>query len=85
MSDAILRFVSQDFSFYRNVAAVIGGLWLLRVFFTHVRLKINNFRAFILPKLGIYKVDVTAYGSWASKRTPASGPGMVLNFAFSLT
>ena len=72
MSEAIRHFFSQDLSFYRNVAAVIGALWLSRALFAHIRLKFSNFCAFILPKLGIYKVDVTAYGSWASKCVPGS-------------
>ena len=69
MSDAIVHYFSVNYDFYRNVAAVIGALWLLRVFVTHMRLNYSNFCAFILPKLGIYKVDVRAYGSWASKYT----------------
>ena len=67
MGDVVANFFSRDLGFYRNVAAVIGALWLFRVLFTHVRLKYSNFCAFVLPKLGIYKVDLTTYGSWASK------------------
>ena len=67
MAQKIATFLSENSDFLLNATAVVGSIWFLGFFLRNLCSLCNNFLAFVLPKLGIYKVNVTKYGSWASE------------------
>ena len=52
----------------RNVAAVIGVLYVLRVLLNGGWLMLSNFCAYFLAPLGILRTDLKKYGKWAGKK-----------------
>ena len=59
--------LSEQYSLYRNVAAVIGAGYLLKIVSGHLWGLVSDFRAYWLAPWGISRVDLKKYGNWASE------------------
>ena len=59
--------LSERFSLYRNVAAVIGAGYLLRILVRELFSLASDFRAYFLAPCGVSRVKLTQYGSWAGE------------------
>ena len=67
MSGSIAEFLGDHQECLLNGVAVVGAVWFAFFVLRNLSFWCNNLRAFVLPQLGIYKVDVAKYGSWASE------------------
>ena len=50
---------------HRNVAAVVGVLWLSWLTLKFLKALAGDFCAFFLAPLGISRINLKKYGSWA--------------------
>ena len=64
---ADVLFFSERLSLFRSVAAMIGMVWLLKVVLGELLALLNTFRAYFLAPLGIFRMNLKKYGSWASE------------------
>ena len=55
------------YNLYRNVAAVVGVLWLAWLSIQAIKALLGDFHAFVLAPLGILRPNLKKYGSWAGK------------------
>ena len=60
-------FFSERFSLYRNVVAIIGAVWLLRILSRGLWELANAFRAYFLAPWGVSRKNLRKCGSWASE------------------
>ena len=67
VTQAVDLFFSERFCFYRNIAAVVGAAYVLRVFMNHFCSLASGFNAFFLAPWGITRINLKKYGSWASE------------------
>ena len=67
VSGAVDVFFSERYSFYRNVAAVVGATYLLMIAVKGLRALTSGFRAFFLAPWGVGRTNLKKYGRWASE------------------
>lgn len=53
------------FCLCRNIAALVGAGWILKVAIKELYRLAGGFRAYFLAPWGIVRVDLKAYGTWA--------------------
>ena len=59
--------LSEEYSLYRNIAAVVGAGYLLKIVSGHLWGLVSDFRAYWLAPWGISRVNLRKYGNWASE------------------
>eukprot|EP00731_Ephydatia_muelleri_P021413 Em0014g4a len=72
LSDLIL---SERFNLYRNVAAVLGTLWLSKCLLSELQTLGSGFWAYFLAPWGICRTNVKNYGQWAVITGASEGIG----------
>jgi len=68
-------FYSEQFCFYRNVAAVVGSLYLVRLVWSLLWQLLGGFCAFFLAPWGISRINLKKYGPWAVVTGASEGIG----------
>lgn len=67
VNSAVDMLFSERYSFYRNVAAVVGATFLLKIAVKELFTLASGFRAFFLAPWGVSRTNLRKYGSWASE------------------
>ena len=67
VNSAVDVFFSERYSFYRNVAAVVGAAYLLKMVASELCSFTSGFCAFFLAPWGIRRTDLKKYGNWAGE------------------
>ena len=60
-----LKFRLSDLAFCRNIAAVLGSLYILRLLWCQLWQLLGGFCAFFLAPWGISRINLKKYGPWA--------------------
>ncbi|XP_064399135.1 very-long-chain 3-oxoacyl-CoA reductase-A-like [Halichondria panicea] len=75
LREAIELFMSERFCVYRNVAAVVGSLVLLRFTLRFLCNACSWLRAYFLAPLGLGRTNLKKYGPWAVVTGASEGIG----------
>ena len=57
----------ERFSFYRNIATVVGTAYIVYILLQRLWGLGSVFRAYVLAPYGVSRLNLKKYGSWASE------------------
>ena len=66
-NQAVEMLFCERFSFVRNIAALAGTGFLLKLLIGNLLSLLNTFRAFFLAPWGISRLNLKKYGNWAGE------------------
>ena len=67
VNQALALLSSERFILCRNVAAVVGTAYLLKIAVKELCSLTSGFRAFFLAPWGVSRTNLKKYGSWAGE------------------